>query len=49
VKWARHWLDIARFGEDDYSGTEVILTKMPGATATGLWTLSTPACRTGDS
>ncbi len=21
-RWARHWLDVARFGEDDYSGTE---------------------------
>ena len=24
VKWARHWLDVARYGEDDYSGTAVI-------------------------
>jgi hypothetical protein len=23
-KWGRHWLDVARFGEDDYSGTAVI-------------------------
>lgn len=21
-RWARHWLDVARFGEDDFSGTE---------------------------
>ena len=21
-RWARHWLDVARFGEDDYTGTE---------------------------
>ncbi|MBN8733668.1 MAG: PSD1 domain-containing protein [Acidobacteria bacterium] len=24
VKWARHWLDVARYGEDDFSGTAVI-------------------------
>ena len=23
-KWGRHWLDVARYGEDDYSGTAVI-------------------------
>ncbi len=23
-KWARHWLDVARYGEDDFSGTAVI-------------------------
>jgi cytochrome c553 len=23
-KWARHWLDVARFGEDDFTGTEVV-------------------------
>jgi cytochrome c553 len=23
-KWGRHWLDIARYGEDDFSGTAVI-------------------------
>lgn len=22
--WGRHWLDVARFGEDDFSGTEII-------------------------
>ena len=22
-RWARHWLDVARFGEDDFSGTEI--------------------------
>lgn len=23
-QWGRHWLDVARYGEDDFSGTEVI-------------------------
>jgi hypothetical protein len=23
-KWGRHWLDVARYGEDDFSGTKVI-------------------------
>jgi hypothetical protein len=23
-KWGRHWLDVARFGEDDFTGTEVV-------------------------
>lgn len=23
-KWARHWLDVARYGEDDFTGTEVV-------------------------
>lgn len=23
-KWGRHWLDVARYGEDDFSGTQVI-------------------------
>ncbi len=23
-KWARHWLDVARYGENDFTGTEVV-------------------------
>ena len=34
-KWGRHWLDIARYGEDDFTGTESFRMRMRGGIATG--------------
>lgn len=48
-KWARHWLDVARYGEDDFTGTEVSIIQMRGATAIGWWRRSTAICRTTGS
>ena len=45
-KWGRHWLDVARYGEDDFSGTAVIPYPTRGDIAIGWCRRSTRICRT---